>query len=55
MLNKETFDSLHIEGKNTLKDSTEYAIGDNYIPDSSSDEMSNYIINSNITSKNLMK
>lgn len=55
MIDKETFDSLHIEGKNTLKDNTEYSISNNYIPDLTSDEMSNYIMNSNITSKNLIK
>ncbi|SFU47647.1 hypothetical protein SAMN04487886_103615 [Clostridium sp. DSM 8431] len=53
MLNKEMVSTLNISGKNILKDNTSYSI--NNIYDSNSNELSNIIINSNLTNENMIK
>lgn len=53
MLSKEIASTLNISGKNILKDNIRYSINNSY--DSNSSELSNIIINSNLTNENIIK
>lgn len=53
MLNKDTFDSLTLEGKNILKEDNQYQF--DHSSSLPNDEICNYILNSNIQSNNSIK
>lgn len=53
MINQTTFSSLNIEGKNTLHENNDYRFDQS--ANLSNDEISNYILNSNIEDHNTIK
>lgn len=55
MFDKATLDSLNIQGKNTIKEISGYKVSENILNNMPSNEISNFIINSNLENENIIK
>lgn len=55
MFDKTTLDSLNIEGKNTLRYISGYQVSENLLTNMPSNEVSNFIMNSNLEKGNIIK
>ncbi|PRR80914.1 hypothetical protein [Clostridium vincentii] len=55
MLDKITLNSLNIEGKNTIKDFSGYKASETLFNNMPSNEISNFIINSNLENGDIIK
>jgi len=55
MFDKTTLDSLTIDGKNNLRDISGFKISDNPLNHMPTNEISNYIMNSNLDNGNIIK
>lgn len=55
MFDKTTLDSLNIEGKNTLRNISAYQLSDNLINNIPSNEISNFVMNSNLENGDIIK
>lgn len=55
MLNQDTFNGLNINGKNILKDNFEHNINEAFNSSIYVPVLDNYLLNSNLDSKNLIK
>ena len=55
MFNKTTLNSLNIQGKNTIKEISGYNVSENLLNNMPSNEISNFIINSNLENRDIIK
>ena len=55
MFDKTTLDTLNIQGKNPIKEISGYEVKDNLLNNIASNEISNFIINSNLENENIIK
>lgn len=55
VFDKTTLDSLNIQGKNTIKELSGYNVSENLLNNMPSNEISNFIINSNLENGDIIK
>lgn len=55
MLTQDTINTLNINGKNVLRETQLHNISDSFVTSPQTDEVSNYILNSNLNDQNIIK